>query len=147
MEESPFAVTGVAVAERSAFVEPRAAPTIVVLSSPKQVNLAVYRGDTGQFRITVTDSVGAPINISGYSWDGDIRAKATDPTVITNFVIVPVVGDTSSIDVKLSAAASALLVGTMVYDIEMRTGVAPNEVVQTLIYGNIIATQDVSRPT
>jgi hypothetical protein len=144
---SPFHVTEVEVEPQSLMsrlAASRAGPSIVVLSSPMKVDLAVYRGDTGQFRITVSDPNGNPVDITGYTWDGDIRSKANDPTVITNFTITPVSGDPASIDVALSLASADLLVpGTLVYDIEMRK---PN-IVMTLIYGNITVTQDVSRPT
>jgi hypothetical protein len=141
---SPFAVTTAEeIVSRSAAVQPRAAPTIVILSAPLMVNLAVYRGDSGQFRITVTDDLGAPVDISGASsWDGDIRVKAIDVDPIANFDIVPVAGDTSSVDVFLTSEESEkLLPSTVVYDIEMTDG----EYVTTLIYGTINVTQDVSR--
>ena len=139
---SPFAVTTAEEIVSKARIVERAAPTIVILSAPMMVNLAVYRGDSGQFRITVTDSVGAPVDISGASWDGDIRVKAADPILIASFDIAVVVGDTSSIDVFLTAEQSKLLIpNTVVYDIEMTEG----EYVSTLIYGTINVTQDVSR--
>jgi hypothetical protein len=144
---SPFTVTSVEIEESPgiqarAIVQPRAQSNVVVLSSPMKVDLQVYRGDTGQFRLSVTDPNGNPVNLSGYTWDGDIRLKAADTAAVTSFTITPVVGDTSSVDVALTALESELLSGTMVYDIEMRkTGV-----VSTLIYGNITVTQDVSRP-
>jgi hypothetical protein len=141
MALSPFDVVAQEADQR---IAARAAPTVVVLSAPMKVDLAAYRGDTGQFRITVKDPGGNPVNISTYSWDGDIRLKANDPTVVTSFTITPVVGDTASIDVSLSVAEADLLVpGTLVYDIEMRS----SGVVMTLIYGNLTVTQDVSRPT
>jgi hypothetical protein len=114
----------------------------LMLSGPMKVDLSIYRGDTGSFRITVTDSVGAPVDMTGATWDGDIRTKVGDP-VITNFDIVPVAGDSSSIDVSLTSVKSEMLSGTCVYDIEMRLGT----VVSTLIQGTITVTPDVSRPT
>lgn len=140
---SPFAVTTAEeIVSKASFIQARAAPSVVVLSSPTKVDLAVYRGDTGQFRITVSDPDGNPVDLSGATWDADIRAKATDPTPITSFTVTPVAGDTSSVDVILSAVESDLLTpGTLVYDVEMRKVGA----ITTLIYGNITVTQDVSR--
>lgn len=139
MALSPFDVVNEIAQDKMAA---RAAPSVVVLSAPTKVDLAAYRGDTGQFRITVTDTGGNPVDLSGSTWDGDIRVKANDPTVVTSFTITPVAGDTSSIDVILSATESELLTpGTLVYDIEMRKVGA----VTTLIYGNLVVTQDVSR--
>lgn len=139
MALSPFDVVEQEANQR---IAARAAPSIVVLSAPTKVDLAAYRGDTGQFRITVSDTDGNPVDLSGATWDADIRVKATDPTPVTSFTVTPVAGDTSSIDVILSASESDLLTpGTLVYDVEMRKVGA----VTTLIYGNIVVTQDVSR--
>lgn len=112
------------------------------LSGPLPLDLNIYRGDTGRFRITVTDEVGGPINISGATWDADIRSVAANPTAITSFTVTPVAGDPSSVDVILDKTKSALLnPGTLVYDVEMTLGL---EVV-TLVGGKITVTQDVSR--
>jgi hypothetical protein len=114
----------------------------IVLSSPKEVNINVYRGDSGSFRITMTGPLGTPIDISGATWDGDIRLKATDPDAITSFDFVPVAGDTSSVDVLLPADKAELLSGKYVYDVEMREG----DAVTTLVFGQLVAEADVSRP-
>ena len=135
---SPFHAASVEVEER-ATVQSQLA---LVLSQPMKVDLSIYKGDSGQFRITVSDNFGSPVDLTGATWDGDIRLKAADTTVITNFDITPVAGDPSSIDVKLPATKSELLISACVYDIEMRRG----EEVTTLIYGTIAVTQDVSRP-
>ena len=114
----------------------------IVLSSPKEVNINVYRGDSGSFRITMTGPLGVPIDISAATWDGDIRLKAVDTTPITSFDFVPVAGDTSSVDVFLPADKAELLSGKYVYDVEMREGTS----VTTLIFGSLVAEADVSRP-
>lgn len=114
----------------------------IVLSAPKEVNINVYRGDSGSFRITMSGPLGVPIDISGATWDGDIRAKAVDVAPVTSFDFVPVVGDTSSVDVFLPADKAELLSGKYVYDVEMRNG----DAVTTLIFGALVAEQDVSRP-
>lgn len=117
--------------------------SLLVLSSPMQVDLALYKGDTGKFRITVTDDAGAPVNISGATWDSDIRVNAADTgTPVANFTITPVVGDTSSADVSIAAVVTATLaVTTYFYDLQMTL----SGVVTTLMNGSVIVTQDVSR--
>jgi hypothetical protein len=113
----------------------------ITLSQPIKIDLKVYRGDSGRFRVTVRDPSGNPIDISTATFDGDIRVKATDVATITSFDIVPVAGDPASIDVMLSSTNSALLTGPCVYDIEMTL----SGLVTTLVTGNIVVTQDVSR--
>ena len=116
---------------------------VITLSGPKEVDINVYRGDSGSFRITMTGPLGVPIDISGATFDGDIRVNNNDASPVTGFTFVPVDGDTSSVDVFLSAVNSDLLTASKyVYDIEMREGSA----VTTLIYGRINTNQDVSRP-
>jgi hypothetical protein len=128
---------------------PMLAPTLmsaseVELSGPLELDLSIYRGDTGRFRITVTNEDSSPADLSGATWDADIRTTANSPTVVTNFDVVPVVGDDSSVDVILNEVnADLLTAGTLSYDVEMRLD---GEVI-TLVAGKITVTQDVSRPT
>lgn len=117
-------------------------PSSIILSGPTKVDLSVYRGDSGRFRVSVTDENDVPIDLTGVTWDADIRLKANDTGALTSFDVTPVLGDPSSIDVSLSAESSMLLNSSCVYDIEMRAG----EQVTTIIHGSIIITPDVSRP-
>lgn len=115
----------------------------LTLSEPTVVDLKVYRGDSGRFRITVTEPDGVtPVDVSLATWDGDIKLKATDATEITTFDITPVSGDVSSVDIELPAIKSILLDNNCVYDIEMTLAGD----VRTIITGKITVTQDVSRP-
>jgi hypothetical protein len=113
----------------------------IVLSEPALIDITLYRGDSGNFRINMTDPDGNPMDISGSEWDGDIRLKPDDPEPITSFEFVDVPGVPSSVDVLLPAEKSALINKKCVYDIERRSG---NEVT-TLMHGTIVVTQDVSR--
>ena len=116
---------------------------MVALSEPMEVDLEIYRGDTGRFRVTVTKEDLSPVDLTLAEWDADIRGTGTSPAVIANFTIELVEDDTSSFDVILDEInADKLIAGDLVYDVEMRMG---GEVV-TLIKGTITVTQDVSRP-
>jgi hypothetical protein len=135
-QDQPVAAT------QAAEVTPLLVPSKITLSKPIKVDIELYRGDSGSFRITVTDEFGGPIDISSATWDADIRLNVSSPTVITNFEIVPVGGDISTIEVVLPPENSELISTPCVYDIEMRMGTA----VSTLVYGAITVTADVSRP-
>lgn len=119
-------------------------PLEMTLSNPTEVDILAYRGDSGRFRITVTDNEEPPnpIDISGMSWDADIRAKKNDDVVIASFTVEPVVGQINSVDVILSKEDAALLPKKAYYDVEMTNGTTRT----TLVYGQINATEDVSRP-
>ena len=123
----------------------QAVPSSIALSGPMKVNLSVYRGDSGRFRLAIGDSLGAPIDVSTATWDADIRLKADDVDTITEFdvVLVDVVAapDKNTIDVILTPAKSEMLPSACVYDLEMTLGGE----VTTLIYGAITVTYDVSR--
>lgn len=128
---------------------PMLAPTLmtastVELSGPMEVDLEIYRGDTGRFRITVANEDLSPVDLTGAVWDADIRTAANATTKVTSFVIVPVSGDTSSVDVVLDTTNADFLVsGNLVYDVQMTLG---GEII-TLVAGKITVTQDVSRLT
>lgn len=113
----------------------------LTLSKPLAVDLSVYRGDTGMFRITVSNPDLTPHNVTDATWDADIRSEADDSTVIVSMTVSPVPGDSSSVDVSLTAAMSALIEENAVYDVEMTQG----GIVTTLIAGRIVLTKDVSR--
>lgn len=124
-------------------VTPTAAPSSVVISQPQPVDLVIYRGDTGRFRVSVTDPQGAPLDVSTASWNAQIRQNADDPQPVTAFTIQPVSGDTSSIDVILNASESATLdFSTGAWDLQMSMGGE----ITTLMAGKVNVTADVSRP-
>lgn len=112
------------------------------LSRPLRYDMCVYRGDSGAFRVTVTDSDGNPVNVSAATWDADIRERH-DESELASLTVIPVPGQPSQVDVVLSAAASASLPvgGPWVWDLEMTLG----GTVQTLIGGQVTVTADVSR--
>lgn len=113
----------------------------LTLSKPLAVDLIVYRGDTGLFRITVKNSDGSPHPIVDATWDADIRTIADNPVVITSMTVSPTPGDTSAVDVTLTAAMARLINEPAVYDVEMTQG----GIVTTLIAGKVVLTKDVSR--
>lgn len=111
-------------------------------SDPVVQDIDVYRGDSGRFRVTVTDIAGNPVDVSAATWDCDIRIEADAATTVGQFEVVPVAGSTNKIDVIMSAALSASLSGgPYVYDLEMTMS---GEVI-TLIRGTITVIKDVSR--
>lgn len=116
-------------------------PGPLTLSQPLAVDLIVYRGDTGLFRITVANSDGSPHPVTDATWDADIRVSADDSTVLVSMIVAPTPGDSSSVDVTLTAAMAALINATAVYDVEMTQG----GIVTTLIAGAVVLTKDVSR--
>jgi hypothetical protein len=110
------------------------------LTQPQRLNLHVYRGDSGRFRVSVTDADGEPIDLTAATWDADIRKTALDDTTVGSFVVTPV--DINSIDVILTAPLSRTLDDSpYVWDLEMTLGVE----VTTLLVGELVVDQDVSR--
>ena len=110
----------------------------IKFSQPQALDLNIYRGDSGRFRVSVVDEAGAPYDISAAAWDCDIRPDA-DGALVTSLTVTPV--DSSTIDVSLDAAQSAALEGDGVWDLEMTL----NGEVTTLLAGRVTVTKDVSR--
>lgn len=113
----------------------------VVLSQPAAVNLVIYRGDTGRFRVTVSDPDGAPLDVSSAAWLAQVRAAPGASPMLTELDVEPVAGETSKVDVVLTETASEALVASGVWDLQMTLA---GEVV-TLLAGTVQVTPDVSR--
>jgi hypothetical protein len=116
----------------------------IALSEPAQLDITAYRGDSGRFRVTVTQD-GAPLDVSAATWDCDIRAQPDAP-VLASMTVTPVVGTTNAVDVLLPANATSNVSGEAVWDLEMTMGTDPDITTTTLLRGNITFTPDVSRP-
>ena len=112
-------------------------------TQPQQLDLCAYRGDSGRFRLTVTEEDGiTPIDVSSATWDADIRTSVDEEAEAGSFEVVPVAGMTNAVDVILTAGLSATLNdGPYVYDVEMTMGIE----VTTLVVGVLTVTKDVSR--
>jgi hypothetical protein len=123
-------------AEVDPFLDP------LCFTQPDFLPLCVYRGDSGRFRLAVTEpDLVTPIDITGGTWDADIR-QTEDGTLVGSFNVVPVAGTTNAVDVILTAELSELLdLPLYVYDVELTIA---SEVV-TLVYGDLTVTKDVSR--
>lgn len=110
---------------------------------PVAMDLVIYRGDSGRFRVTVVDDQGNPMDVSGATWDCDLRVTAEDVTPLASLTCIPVVGQPSSVDVVLFPTVSAGLIVNGVWDLQMT--LSPTEV-HTLLAGKFTVTPDVSRP-
>jgi hypothetical protein len=112
-------------------------------TQPLLQDLCAYRGDSGRFRVEVTEPDGVtPIDVSAATWDADIRKDEDDVELAGSFVVEPVAGSPSMVDVILTAAVSATLSESpYVWDLEMTMGTE----VTTLLAGGLTVTKDVSR--
>jgi hypothetical protein len=124
----------------------------VALSDPAELDIVGYRGDSGQFRVTVTQG-GSPLDVSAAEWDCDVRSTPDGP-VLATLTVTPVVGTTNAVDVILPADQSALITGSDAPDAEVATEfiaawdleMTLSGKTTTLLRGSITMTKDVSRP-
>ena len=116
-------------------------PTVLSLSEPIPVDLRLYRGDTGQFRVKVTDSDDASVDVSTATWDCDVRKALDDTNAIASFQVTPVPGESSSVDVTITPEVSLLMEDGFFWDLQMTL----DGYVKTLMGGFIEITSDVSR--
>jgi len=116
---------------------------------PAQHNVSVYRGDTVTFTVEYKEGTsGAEVgkSLTGATTRCNIRTTAAAASATTNFTVTPdadQVANPGLMTLTLSDTNSALLTGTSyVYDLEISWA---DGSVQTLIYGTISVTADVSR--
>lgn len=106
--------------------------------------LSIFRGDTESIGVTITDSAGATVNITGYTFfftvkgdesDGDASALiSTDVATHTD----PVNGVTA---ISLPAGSTNIAIGTWFYDLQMKD-IGGN--ITTLLKGDFVVKKDIS---
>lgn len=129
-------------------VDPRAttsaaAKAPICFTKPGAVDLCVYRGDSGRVRVRLTDTLGAPIDVTEAVWDCDFRTVEDATVVLCSLTIEQVAGSTNTVDIVLSPTDSAALNADCVWDLEMTL----DGEVTTVLAGKVMVTKDVSRPT
>lgn len=107
---------------------------------PTQVNLALYKGDDFTFMVSVRDSAGQPVDLTGATARAQIRASIGATSILGTFV--PTVDATAgNIWLHLEDTVSANLPAAGVWDVEIdRDG----DIV-TLAAGTVSMTSDVTR--
>jgi hypothetical protein len=97
--------------------------------------LSVDQGSTFETTIDIKQDDGTAINLSGFSFAGQIRKSyySTNPTA--SFTITPIVGSVGTITVSLNAATTAnIRPGRYLYDIKMTdTGAKITRVIEGII--------------
>jgi hypothetical protein len=109
---------------------------------PAKQDIKIMRGDTEVFNITVTDSAGAAVNLTGDVFTSQIRYNRDDSSVAASFTCVvtdPIAGQVS---LTLPAATSATLVsGTAYWDLQRND----SGVITTIVAGKCTILADVTR--
>lgn len=116
------------------------------MALPTKTSLALYRGDTVDVVVQVWDDDDhtVPTDLSGTEINAQIRQSADAVDVVADFV-VEVEGNT--IGLKLDPKAAASLPPAAVFDVEIDWSNGLGDDIQTVVYGTIATTPDVTRVT
>lgn len=112
-----------------------------------QHDILIEQGATFKLDLVWKDSLGAPINITGFTARMQVRQKYTDSVALLTFTTengaIVLGGAAGTINVTGSATlTNALTAKTGVYDLEMVSGTG---VVTRLIEGGVTITPQVTR--
>lgn len=109
---------------------------------PAKQDIKIMRGDTEVFNITVTDSAGAAVNLTGDVFTSQIRYNRDDSSVAASFTCDITNALAGEVRLTLSAATSATLVaGTAYWDLQ-RSDIG---VITTIVAGKCTILADVTR--
>jgi len=103
------------------------------------------RGDTYADLITVTDSTGAPINITGYTFQLTVDPEKAPATAANNlFSITGTILDAiaGTVEFAPSALQADQTPGTYFYDIQMVDGLGR---IRTIALDKWVVTQDITK--
>jgi hypothetical protein len=98
-------------------------------------DMSISQGSDFTLGVTIKDSAGVPIDLTGHTFSGQIRKTASDSTIQASFsfTLLDQVTDTGRVDIELPAAVSSALlldksksasrkITTMTYDVESEDG-------------------------
>lgn len=109
---------------------------------PAKQDIKIMRGDTEVLNITITDSAGVPVNLTGNTFSSQIRYNRNDSSVAAAFTCAITNAAQGQVSLTLSSGSSALLNdGTAYWDLQ-RTDAG---VVTTVIAGKCTVLADVTR--
>ena len=112
------------------------------MSSPANYLLTLRTGDTETVSVTLQDSAGAPIDITGRTYAAQVRATADAASPLATFSCSITNAASGQFACTLSAATTAALsTGVAVWDLQETNG----SVVTTLLAGPVRIDQDVTR--
>lgn len=109
------------------------------------VDLNIYRGDTIEPVVhQITDSVGVPINITGWTFAAQIRPDPDSDTVIAAFTCVITDALNGFFTIEMDSSLTSLLTKKKAFWDLQRTDLPGHK--RTLISGKVFTTRDVSKP-
>jgi hypothetical protein len=109
---------------------------------PAKQDIKIMRGDTEVFNITVTDSAGLPVDLTGDVFTSQIRYNRDDSSAAAAFSCVLTSAVAGTVALTLSAATSATLnAGTAYWDLQRNN----DGVVTTIVAGKCTILADVTR--
>lgn len=109
---------------------------------PATLNLSLRIGDTETVSVTITDSTGTAVNITGCTYAAQIRSNASDTSVLATFSCSITNAAAGTLQATLSATTTAALSpGLAVWDLQETNGTT----VTTLLAGQVTIVQDVTR--
>ena len=105
-------------------------------------NLTVDQGSSFESTIDITDNENNPVNLTGYTFMGQIR-KTYASTTSVSFTITSISPTSGSINLVLSAEqTSGIKAGRYLYDVEI---ISSTNIVTRVIEGQIEVTPRVTR--
>lgn len=108
-------------------------------ATPLAVDLLVYQGDDLYLDVSVMDSAGNPMDLTGYTPKAQVRSTPPDTTVLCEFGCTVA---SNLIHLHLLAADAANLVAAASWDVQITSAAG---VVRTLVYGAVKPTLEVTR--
>lgn len=114
--------------------------------TPARLDLVLYAGDIGDFDIHFVDNLGAPIDLTAYTWAAQIR-QTRESTQKINLVVNNVDEFLGILKIEIPGSVTRTLVDSLwnkssVWDLQSTLGFDESV---TLLQGDVICTLDVTR--
>lgn len=112
------------------------------MAVPADQDLTITRGDTETLVVTITADGSTPINITGRTYQAQIRSQQDSTTIKATFVCAVTSGAAGQVTCTLAATGSAALSpGLYFWDFQEDA----SGVISTILSGNVTVLADVTR--
>jgi hypothetical protein len=112
------------------------------MAQPADQDLILTRGDTETLVVTITTDGSTAVDITGRTYQAQIRSTQDSTTIKASFTCVVTSGASGQVTCTLSATSSAALsAGLYFWDLEENA----SGVISTILSGNVTVLADVTR--
>jgi hypothetical protein len=109
---------------------------------PGLANLSIYQGDDYAAVVSVSGNAGAPVDLTGYTAQAQIRLGPADANAIVVVEMIATIVPPNAVNLSIPHAITCQLSGCYVWDLQLKSS---GGAISTVLAGSVVVTREVTR--